>query len=228
MECGRTSEELTESSNGTKRSKLDPACLLDQIKVNANLSDRQIDDLKNQLEPEVNDNDIHIKAQGGDDDDDDDDDVSGDWTDKTQSTRYASINGSIASDDMFWNKPDPRPAPAIDPECLDYLPSIPIAPFTVMFPDQEVPARAIPVWESVMKNCYIHETIAPPKFKYRKTRIIYSFSYNHIRHWYVTPKTKSGYTHFRYNGLCLDFLPNLDVIVKQKQSSNSCMLSYQS
>jgi hypothetical protein len=85
-----------------------------------------------------------------------------------------------------------------------------------MFPDQEVPARAIPVWESVMKNCYIHETIAPPKFKYRKTRIIYSFSYNHIRHWYVTPKTKSGYTHFRYNGLCLDFLPNLDVIVKQR------------
>ena len=69
MECGRTSEELTESSNGTKRSKLDPACLLDQIKVNANLSeleDRQTDDLKIQPEPEVNDNDIHIKAQGGD------------------------------------------------------------------------------------------------------------------------------------------------------------------
>ena len=67
MECGRTSEELTESSNGTKRSKLDPAYLLDQRKVNANLSeleawDRQIDDLKNQPEPEVNDNDIQIKA----------------------------------------------------------------------------------------------------------------------------------------------------------------------
>jgi hypothetical protein len=30
------------------------------------LEDRQTDDLKIQPEPEVNDNDIHIKAQGGD------------------------------------------------------------------------------------------------------------------------------------------------------------------
>ena len=29
-------------------------------------------------------------------------------------------------------------------------------------------------------------------------------------------KQNRGYTHFRYNRLCEDFLPNLDVIVKQR------------